>query len=66
VQFKFPKLDYSSPQAFTDSLDDHRECFGPSDLDLSIHVEGRRSRITRPDGAVTPVGEQDGDEILDN
>ena len=64
VGFNFPKLDFDTPEDFTDSLDEHRHCFSPSDLDLTIHMKGARSRVTRPDNAVVPVGAEEGDSIL--
>ena len=64
VAFKFPLLDFEDEETFTLSLNDNRECFGPSDLDLKIHLEGVRKRATRREDAVTPIGEEDGDSII--
>lgn len=64
IQFKTPELDFTSAQSFTDSVNEHREIFGPSDLDREIHSEAARKRITRPSGAVIPVGAEEGDEIV--
>ena len=64
IQFKTPELDFSSAQSFTDSVDEHREIFGPSDIDSEIHREAARKRITRTPNAVTPVGAEEGDEIV--
>ena len=64
IQFKFPALDYDSPEDLRDSLNAMRDSFGTSDLDMSVHTERVRAKMTRPDNAVTPVGAEDGDEII--
>ena len=64
IQFKFPDLDFDSPETFAMSLEDFRNSFGPSDLDMSIHSERVRVKMQRPENAVTPVGADEGDEII--
>ena len=68
TQFKFAKFAYSKdPQENTESLEEYRDCFinvCPDDQAVLV-TENVRSRITRPDNAVTPEGPQDGDEILE-
>ena len=64
INFKFGDIDYSSPELFTESLDEFSRAFGPSDLDLAVHTEAKYKRLQRPDNAVVPVGAEDGDEII--
>jgi hypothetical protein len=68
TQFKFAKFAYSKdPQENTISLEEYRDCFvNVCSEDQAILVtENVRSRITRPDNAVTPEGPQEGDEFLE-
>ncbi len=64
IQFKSIDLDFSDPHAYTDSISEHREMFGRSSLDNVIHKEAAYKRLQRPENAVTPVGAEEGDEIL--
>lgn len=67
INFKFRQItkeDYKDPDMFRDILDEYKDAFGPSDLDVNIHREAANKRIQRPDNATVPSGAMDGDELI--
>lgn len=67
INFKFDKLDDSAFADFTSFVERQKSVFSACDdetLGDTLNREAARSRMTRPDDAVTPVGVQDGDELM--
>jgi hypothetical protein len=67
IQFKFDKLDDAAFADFSGFVKAQKNVFtAPEDKTLgdTLSKEAARTRLTRPEESVTPVGVQEGDELM--